>query len=225
MNRRASVFSLVAAVALVAVPLLQLAGTPAAQAGGNTTYTVGAPVLDTVQNGPWTLSQGDPAFGAPYNQSLPTYTPGGTPTQTGGFPNLAVYPAATAPPGPPYASGVAGTPGPVAAYCSGGGAAPESGTQAVEPPSTTLPMSPYYFPFVTQTPGDPATGHLTGYFDWRPKDTEEGVVVATSSDGGHSWAFAGKALDENPDNYCPTGDTNDNGQGHSFVMTIGGNSY
>ena len=225
MKRPSSLFSLAAAVSLVAVPLLQFSATPAAHAAGNTTYTVGTPVLDTVQNGPWTLSQGDPAFGAPYNQSLPTYTPGGSPTQTGGFPNLAVYPAASAPPGPPYASGVAGTPGPVAAYCTSGGAAPENGTQAVEPAGTTLPMSPYYFPFVTQTPGDNAVGHLTGYFDWRPKDTEEGVVVAKSTDGGQSWTYEGKALEENPETYCPTGDSNDNGQGHSFVMTVGNTSY
>ena len=86
-------------------------------------------------------------------------------------------------------------------------------------------MSPYYFPFVTQTPGDATQGHLTGYFDYRPKDTEEGIVVARSTDGGQSWNYVGKALEQNPESYCPTGDTNDNGQGHPMVMTIGGTSY
>ena len=86
-------------------------------------------------------------------------------------------------------------------------------------------MSPYYFPFVMQTPGDSTQGHLTGYFDYRPKDTEEQVVVANSTNGGQSWNYVGTALAQNPKNYCPTGDTNDNGQGHSFVMTVGGNSY
>ena len=192
---------------------------------GNTTYTPGTPVLDTVQNGPWTLSQGDPAAGAPYGESTPTFTPGGTPDQSGGFPNLAVYPDADSPTGTPYASGVAGTPGPVSAYCTGGGGAPESGTQAAEPVDAVLPMSPYYFPFVTQTPGDSAAGHLTGYFDYRPKDTEEEVVVARSTDAGQSWSVVGKVLEQNPEGYCPTGDSNDNGEGHSFVMTVGTNSY
>ncbi len=225
MNRRTTALRLAVPLSMVATSLVLFTDTQVAKAGSNTTYTPGTPVLDTVQNGPWTLSQGDAGFGAPYSESLPTYTPGGTPTQTGGFPNLAVYPNANAPTGTPYASGVAGTPGPVDAYCTSGGAAPESETQASEPSDTALPMSPYYFPFVTQTPGDITQGHLTGYFDYRPKDTEEEVVVARSTDGGHSWNFAGKALEQNPENYCPTGDSNDNGQGHSFVMTVGGNSY
>jgi hypothetical protein len=225
MVRRRRVWCLGLVVVLVLTALVETTGTRSASASGNTTYTPGTPVLDTVANGPWTLSQGDPAAGAPYDDSMPTYTPGGTPTQSGGFPNLAVYPDASSPTGTPYASGVAGTPGPVTAYCTGGGAAPESGTQAAEPAGVTLPMSPYYFPFVTQTPGDSAAGHLTGYFDYRPKDTEEEVVVARSTDGGDSWSFVGKALEQNPENYCPTGDTNDNGQGHAFVMTVGGNTY
>ena len=100
MIRRKSVTGL-AALAVVATSLVQFVGTQVAHASGNTTYTPGTVNLATVENGPWTLSQGDPAFGAPYNESLPTFTPGGTPTQTGGYPNLAVYPAATAPPGPP----------------------------------------------------------------------------------------------------------------------------
>jgi hypothetical protein len=224
MIRRKSVTGL-AALAVVATSLVQFVGTQVAHASGNTTYTPGTVNLATVENGPWTLSQGDPAFGAPYNESVPTYTPGGTPTQTGGYPNLAVYPASTAPPGPPYSTGEAGTPGPVDAYCTSGGALPETGTQAAEPANTALPMSPYYFPYVMQTPGSSAQGHLTGFFDYRPKDTEEQVVVANSTNGGQSWNYEGTALAQNPKNYCPTGDTNDNGQGHSFVMTVGGNSY
>jgi len=83
--------------------------------------------------------------------------------------------------------------------------APESGTLAAEPADTSLPMSPYYFPFVTQTPGNSTQGHLTGYFDYRPKDTEEGLVVAHSTDGGKSWNYAGKALEEEPGERLPDG--------------------
>src|SRR5580704_17182570 len=87
-------------------------------------------------------------------------------------------------------------------------------------------MSPYYFPFFTQNPSLPTTqGDLTGYFDYRPKDTEEEVVSANSTDGGQTWTETGKALEQNPENYCPTGDTNDNGQGHAFIMTVGANTY
>jgi hypothetical protein len=225
MNRRRPIWTFAVAVTLVATPLVQIATTELAHASGNTTYTPGTVSLDTVENGPWTLSQGDPNDGAPYADSLPTYTPGAADTQPGGLPNLAVYPQSSAPPGPPYATGMVGTPGVLPAYCTSGGAFPETGTQAAEPANTPLPMSPYYFPFVEQTPGDPTQGHLTGYFDYRPKDTEEAVAVATSTDGGQSWNFVGKALEQNPESYCPAGDTNDNGQGHSFVMTVGGNTY
>jgi 3D (Asp-Asp-Asp) domain-containing protein len=220
------IFALAAAAALVAVPLVQVGSVAVAGAsGGNTTYTAGVPSLDTITNGPWTLSQGDSTVGAPYSESLPTYTPGGTPTQAGGYPNLAVYPATGAPPGPPYATGMAGTPGPVDAYCTGGGAAPETGTQAAEPANTALPMSPYYFPFIEQTPGDPTQGHLTGFFDYRPKDTEEATLEATSTNGGLSWTYVSKVLEQNPESYCPMGDTNDNGEGHAFVMTVAGTTY
>ena len=42
-------------------------------------------------------------------------------------------------------------------------------------------MSPYYFPFIT------GSGlSLQGYFDWRPKDTDEAVVAASSTDGGNT---------------------------------------
>jgi len=211
---------LTAAVGLVAAPLFAV---PVAEAaGGTTTYTVGTPGLDRVSGGPWTLSQGDPS--APqYASSYPTYTPGAP--LVNGLPNLAVYPAASAPPGPPYASGAVGTPGPLPAYCSSGGSLPESGTQASQPAGLE-PMSPYYFPFVTQNANFPTTqGDLTGYFDYRPKDTEEEVVAANSSDGGQTWTETGKALEQNPENDCPTGDTNDNGQGHAFIMTVGGTTY
>ncbi|HSZ28542.1 MAG TPA: hypothetical protein VK784_02145, partial [Pseudonocardiaceae bacterium] len=187
--------------------------------------SIGSPQLDGVLDGPWTTSQGDPTEGTPYSPGLllPSYTPGGATTTVGGVtePNLAVYPGANAGSGtPPYASGTAGTPGPVPGYCSSGGPNPESGPVNREPTNEILPMSPYYFPDIVRN----SDGSLTGYFDYRPKDTDEAIVAAKSLDGGHTWTFEGEALEQNP-GYCPSGDTNDNGQGHPFVLTIKGKTF
>ena len=74
-------------------------------------------------------------------------------------------------------------------------------------------MSPYYFPDVVRN----ADGSLTGYFDYRPKDADEAITVARSTDDGKTWTSEGEALEENA-GYCPTADATDNGQGHPFVM-------
>ena len=98
-------------------------------------------------------------------------------------------------------------------------------------------MQPYYFPEIY--------GHgnnLQGYFDWRPKDTDEAVAAAFSTDGGHTWTFQQKVLelrtacpnqvqkdpdgdkDNKPDpNNSDNGD--DDGQGHQFVIHIAGHTY
>src|SRR5262249_24568748 len=161
---------------------------------------------------PWTLSQGDPNVGAPYDRSLPTYRPGGAPTQTVNgvaYPNVSVYPGGGA-----AATGFAGTPGPLSAYCTSGGPSPRAGGPAPQPAGTPLAMQPYYFPFVTRG----RDGVLTGYFDYRPKDVNEAVVAATSTDGGRTWRFRGEALELNA-GICPNGNTNDDGQGHPFVLS------
>jgi Bacterial Ig-like domain (group 3) len=203
-----------------AVALLLAVAAPAAE--GATTYTPGAPVLDTVSGGPWNASQGDSSAGAPYPSAdlLPTYTPGASMTTLGGLeePNLAVYPTGSETATVPYPSGVAGTPGPLDGYCSSLGANPETGTP-VGQPAGSLPMSPYYFPEVVRN----ADGSLTGYFDYRPKDAEEAITVAKSTDNGASWTTEGKALGENS-GYCPTADTSDDGQGHPYVASIGGST-
>jgi hypothetical protein len=199
-----------------------LAAAPSAVAGG-TVYTPSAPpVLDSVSGGPWNASQGDSSAGAPYPSAdlFPTYTPGGSATTLGGLeePNLAVYPTGIEGATVPYPSGVAGTPGPLDGYCSSLGANPETGAP-VGQPAGSLPMSPYYFPDVVRNPD----GSLTGYFDYRPKDAEEAITVAKSTDNGESWTTEGKALGENA-GYCPTADTNDDGQGHPYVASIGGST-
>lgn len=97
-------------------------------------------------------------------------------------------------------------------------------------------MQPYYFPTIVGH-----GKHLQGYFDWRPKDTDEGVAAAVSDDAGQSWTFqqlvlqlrthcpdqANKEPDGEKDavggNNADNGD--DDGQGHQFVIQIAGHTY
>jgi len=103
-------------------------------------------------------------------------------------------------------------------------------------------MEPYYFPFITGQ-----GSQLQGYFDYRPKDTNEAVVAAASNDGGVTWNFQSQVLDLNhapgrvlcptmankePDGEkdaqctgpsCQNADNgDDDGQGHQFIINIGG---
>ena len=194
----------------------------AASASASTTYTPNAPVVDTVTGGPWNTSQGEPKDAATYPSAdlLPTFRFGGPETTLGeaSEPNVAVYPSEKEPAGTPYPSGVVGTPGPLNGYCSNT-EHPEEGSPVPQPAGSSLPMSPYYFPDVVRN----TDGSLTGYFDYRPKDTEEAITVAKSTDNGESWSTEGEALGENS-GYCPVGDTNDDGQGHPFVAQIGGST-
>ncbi|MGD0452142.1 MAG: putative Ig domain-containing protein [Solirubrobacteraceae bacterium] len=192
-----------------------------ASSASATTYTPEAPVLDAIEGGPWNTSQGDSSAGEayPFSDLLPAFTPGGPETTLGGVsePNVAVYPSAEEPKVPPYPSGVAGTPGPLSGYCNKEESENEKGSPVSQPAGTKLPFSPYYFPDVVRNPD----GSLTGYFDYRPKDGDEAITVAHSIDNGRTWTSEGKALEQNP-GYCPTADTNDDGQGHPFAATLGG---
>jgi hypothetical protein len=114
-----------------------------------------------------------------------------------------------------------------AGYCVNGQLATNPGSERMEP---------YYFPFITGT-GD----RLQGYFDYRPKDTDEAVVAASSDDGGRTWNFQQEVLQlrttcPNQANKEPDGETDsvsgnnddngdDDGQGHQFVMAIAGHTY
>ncbi len=211
----ALLFTFVALIGTCAAAFV-LSATAAASEGG-TTYTPEAPVVDTISEGPWNTSQGDPSAGGAYSSAdlLPSFAFGGSETTLGGVnePNVAVYPGTGT---VPYPSGVAGTPGPLDGYCSSLGANPETGSPVSQPAGTSLPFSPYYFPDIVRN----ADGSLTGYFDYRPKDADEAITVARSTDGGRSWTSEGKALEQNP-GYCPTADTNDDGQGHPYVAPIG----
>ncbi|HTX00329.1 MAG TPA: hypothetical protein VMD59_16230, partial [Acidimicrobiales bacterium] len=206
-----------------ATSLAAAASSPTVSFGssGPTSYSIGAAALDGVLDGPWTTSQPDTADAQtqqPTSDLFP-YTP--TISYNSQLTNMAAYPAGSAGPSPFVGvSGQAGTPGPVDGYCSSGGPAPESGSIVPEPTGVDEPFSPYYFPFVVRN----ADGSLTGYFDYRPKDTDEALVSATSTDGGKTWTVNGEALEQNR-GYCADGDGNDNGQGHAFVMDVGGTSY
>jgi hypothetical protein len=219
--RRVSAFlSLAFVLAGASASSLALSAASAAAEPGSTTYTPQTPVLDTVSGGPWNTSQGNPSAGDEYASSdlLPTFAFGGSETTLGGVnePNVAVYPGEKEPAGVPYPSGVAGTPGPLSGYCNAEESANETGSPASQPAGTQLPFSPYYFPDVVRN----SDGSLTGYFDYRPKDADEAITVAKSTNNGESWTTDGKALEQNP-GYCPTADTNDDGQGHPFAMSTG----
>jgi hypothetical protein len=217
---------------VAAIPLAALPGQARAGAtGAVTTFTPGTPVVDTITDGlgataPWNESQGDPSSPSYAGQApgtlLPTYTPGGGQTGSGATaePNVAVYPGASSTTDgvAPYPSGTVGTPGPLDGYCGAGDQGSESaGTPARQPSGTTLPFAPEYFPHVVMN----ADGTMTGYFDYRPKDADEALIAATSTDGGKSWTYNGEALEENP-GYCPSADINDDGQGHANIITVDG---
>jgi large repetitive protein len=225
-------FAALCGVGTVPVLVAQSSSSAAPVTPTGVVYTPGTPALATITNGtdaaPWNEAQGDPASPSYTSQApgtlLPTYTPGGATTGTTVTePNVAVYPGANSGTDgvAPYPSGVVGTPGPLAGYCGTGNQTTASdGTPARQPAGTTLPFAPAYFPHVVRN----ADGSLTGYFDYRPKDADEALVAATSTDNGQDWTYDGEALEENP-GYCPSADINDDGQGHSNVITIGGNTY
>ena len=170
---------------------------------GTLTYSLGSVRVDDIENGPWTLSQGDPSDG------------GGITVDGVTYPNVAVDPSGTG--AVPAQSGVTGTPGPLTGYCSqDNGTGPASGSVLREPTGEKLAMQPYYFPYVTSEDGGRT---LIGYFDYRPKDTDEAVVSAVSHDHGKTWTYTGEALEQNS-GLCADGNTNDDGQGHAFVMTV-----
>ncbi len=140
-----------------------------------------------------------------------------------------VPPAGT--PGPPYA----GTGVPYMGFCA------QSGQASLNVGASV--MQPFYFPFVRKN-----GLVLEGFFDYRPRNEQEAVVAATSSDLGLTWTFGGKALALNP--YCPWDMTDpdnqnvsvpnasrvpvetaygsnsanaaDNGLGHPVVLTVNG---
>jgi hypothetical protein len=216
---------------ILTVELTQVRGSNPAR------YTAGTPVVAQIQDGPWTLSQGDPTQD-PYAPNggrgghYTTYTPGGGPTNVIGgvaYPNLSTYPGSgNAGTDIPYTTAYAGDPGPLNGYCGTGGfgSAGPAGSPIREPSKVYEPMSPYYFPHIERDGGG-----LTGFFDYRPKDSDEAVVIATSHDRGETWKFQSQVLELSA-GHCPYGNsdtvaqtTNDDGEGHPSDLTVGGKTY
>jgi hypothetical protein len=197
-----------------------LASAPAMAAGPTISYVPNSLVESVIDRGPWTLHESGFHFHHDASGIVPTT------------------------PGPPYSgSGV-----PYASYCNA------EGELAINHGFNV--MQPYYFPFVRAHAriGDDffdgprsqegSRGRiLEGFFDYRPRNEQESLVAAISTDWGASWIFKGQALALNP--YCPADATDpdnlnvivsgvstpyasssanaaDNGLGHSFVMTVGG---
>jgi hypothetical protein len=103
---------------------------------------------------------------------------------------------------------------PSAGYCINGVPQPNPGTER---------MAPYYFAFVTNSG---KTMH--GFFDYRPRNDNEAVVAATSTDFGQTWQFTQEAMELNK-GICPASDNVDlaseAGLGHPYAMTVNGHRF
>lgn len=100
---------------------------------------------------------------------------------------------------------------PTAGYCDADG-------DVTRNPGTEL-FQPAYFPNVSGS-----GRHLRGFFDYRPKDTDEAVVAAESDDGGRTWTYQGEAL-ESQRGQCPSPALNDDGQGHPTLLHVDGKDF
>ena len=108
-------------------------------------------------------------------------------------------------------------------YCTPGNSS--GGTELVNSPSTVNTFNPYYFPFVVGSGQS-----VKGYFDYRPKNINEAVVAATSTNAGQSWTF--EQMVEQLTTECPNSDLNtansggnDDGEGHPSIISFGGMTW
>ncbi|MGZ7102170.1 MAG: hypothetical protein ACXVJ1_09060, partial [Candidatus Angelobacter sp.] len=103
---------------------------------------------------------------------------------------------------------------PSAGYCINGVPQPNPGTER---------MSPYYFAFVTNSGNT-----MHGFFDYRPRNSNEAIVAATSTDFGQTWQFTQEVLELNK-GICPASDNVDlaseAGLGHPYAMTVNGRRF
>ncbi|HTB13682.1 MAG TPA: hypothetical protein VK752_19035 [Bryobacteraceae bacterium] len=108
-------------------------------------------------------------------------------------------------------------------YCTPGNSS--GGAALVNPSSTVNTFNPYYFPFVVGS-----GQNVKGYFDYRPKNINEAVVAATSTNAGQSWTF--QEMVEQLTTECPNSDANtsnsggnDDGAGHPSIISFGGTTW
>ena len=108
-------------------------------------------------------------------------------------------------------------------YCTPGNTG--GGTELVNGPTVVNTFNPYYFPFVVGS-----GQNVKGYFDYRPKNINEAVVAATSTNAGQSWTF--QQMVEQLTTECPSGDSNtassggnDDGEGHPSIISFGGMTW
>ncbi len=113
-------------------------------------------------------------------------------------------------------------------YCTPGNSG--GGTPLMNPTSVVNTFSPYYFPWVVGS-----GQNVKGYFDYRPKNINEAVVAATSTNAGQSWTF--QAIAEQLTIECPNSDANtandaagnpagnDDGEGHASLISYGGSNW
>ena len=103
---------------------------------------------------------------------------------------------------------------PSAGYCINGVPQPNPGTER---------MAPYYFAFVTNS-----GKAMHGFFDYRPRNDNEAIVSATSTDFGQTWQFTQEVLELNK-GICPASDNVDlaseAGLGHPYAMTVSGHRF
>ena len=103
---------------------------------------------------------------------------------------------------------------PSAGYCINGVPQPNPGTER---------MAPYYFAFVTNS-----GKAMHGFFDYRPRNDNEAIVSATSTDFGQTWQFTQEVLELNK-GICPASDNVDlaseAGLGHPYAMTVNGHRF
>jgi hypothetical protein len=102
-------------------------------------------------------------------------------------------------------------------YCTPGNT--NGGTPLVNSSSVVTTFHPFYFPLIS------GRGlSVKGYFDYRPKNINEAIVAATTTDGGQTWQF--QQTVEQLTTFCPASDTNsnftDDGEGHPAILSFGG---
>jgi len=114
-------------------------------------------------------------------------------------------------------------------YCTPGGSS--GGAPLLNPTSVVNTFNPYYFPWVVGSGQS-----VKGYFDYRPKDINEAIVEAVSTDAGQTWTF--QQMAEQLTSECPNSDSNtaddtpggnpagnDDGEGHASLISFEGANF